>query len=134
MAAWYRNSALLDRYDHHDPDHLSGAHKAFANTVMLWPRSGRTCQVLVGEAQGIWTEEFARPVQRPSRYGNQQLFTQAQWREGLTALLDRGKHHGSAWVRFAEPEAECPAQFGSIPFALIASAHLLISLTRNPRR
>ena len=77
------------------------------------------------------TTDRIRPIARPARFGS---LGKALTSTCNTALLDRGKHHGSAWVRFAEPKSDCPDQFGSIPFALIASAHLLISLTRNPRR
>ena len=33
------------------------------------------------DLQGIWTEEFDTPLQRPARYGNQELFTEAQRQE-----------------------------------------------------
>jgi len=43
------------------------------------------------DLQGIWTEEFDTPLQRPARYGNQEFFTQAQRQE-----LDkqRAVHYG----------------------------------------
>src|SRR5215468_4549066 len=43
------------------------------------------------DLQGIWTEEFDTPLQRPARYGNQEFFTQAQRQE-----LDkqRAAHYG----------------------------------------
>src|SRR5882672_4249695 len=33
------------------------------------------------DLQGIWTEEFDTPLQRPARFGNQEFFTEAQRRE-----------------------------------------------------
>src|SRR5262249_39837868 len=33
------------------------------------------------DLQGIWTEEFDTPVQRPPRYANQEFFTEAQRQE-----------------------------------------------------
>jgi hypothetical protein len=33
------------------------------------------------DLQGIWTDEFDTPFQRPPRYANQELFTQAQRQE-----------------------------------------------------
>src|SRR5262245_48986682 len=44
------------------------------------------------DLQGIWTEEFDTPVQRPPRYGNQEFFTEAQRQE-----LDRARaaHYGA---------------------------------------
>ena len=43
------------------------------------------------DLQGIWTEEFDTPLQRPVRYGNQEFLTEAQRRE-----LDRQRaiHYG----------------------------------------
>src|SRR5215831_18143921 len=43
------------------------------------------------DLQGIWTEEFDTPLQRPARYGNQEFFTAAQRQE-----LDkqRAAHYG----------------------------------------
>ena len=43
------------------------------------------------DLQGIWTEEFDTPLQRPARYGNQEFFTEAQRQE-----LDkrRAAHYG----------------------------------------
>src|SRR5262245_506116 len=43
------------------------------------------------ELQGIWTEEFDTPLQRPARYANQEFLTQAQRQE-----LDRQRadHYG----------------------------------------
>ena len=43
------------------------------------------------DLQGIWTEEFDTPLQRPARYANQEFFTQAQRQE-----LDkqRAAHYG----------------------------------------
>jgi hypothetical protein len=44
------------------------------------------------DLQGIWTDEFDTPLQRPAKYANQEFFTEAQ-REELdkerSALLDR---------------------------------------------
>jgi hypothetical protein len=46
------------------------------------------------DLQGIWTDEFDTPLQRPAKYANQEFFTEAQ-REELdkerSALLDRDK-------------------------------------------
>ena len=33
------------------------------------------------DLQGIWTEEFDTPLQRPARYGNQEFLTEAQRQE-----------------------------------------------------
>src|ERR1700680_2059050 len=33
------------------------------------------------DLQGIWTEEFDTPLQRPARYANQEFFTEAQRQE-----------------------------------------------------
>jgi hypothetical protein len=43
------------------------------------------------DLQGIWTEEFDTPLQRPARYGNQEFLTEAQRQE-----LDRQRaaHYG----------------------------------------
>src|SRR5882762_2363631 len=43
------------------------------------------------DLQGIWTEEFDTPLQRPARYGSQEFFTEAQRQE-----LDkqRAAHYG----------------------------------------
>src|SRR5437660_11437500 len=43
------------------------------------------------DLQGIWTEEFDTPLQRPARYGNQEFLTEAQRWE-----LDRRRaaHYG----------------------------------------
>src|SRR5258705_7449788 len=43
------------------------------------------------DLQGIWTEEFDTPLQRPTRYGNQEFLTEAQRQE-----LDRQRaaHYG----------------------------------------
>jgi hypothetical protein len=44
------------------------------------------------DLQGIWTEEFDTPLQRPARYANQEFFTEAQREElekARSALLDR---------------------------------------------
>jgi hypothetical protein len=43
------------------------------------------------DLQGIWTDEFDTPFQRPARYGNQEFLTEAQRRE-LDAL--RAAHYG----------------------------------------
>src|SRR5499427_1237708 len=44
------------------------------------------------DLQGIWTEEFDTPLQRPTRFANQEFFTEAQRRE-----LDRQRtaHYGN---------------------------------------
>src|SRR5215469_1390704 len=44
------------------------------------------------DLQGIWTEEFDTPLQRPARFGNQEFFTEAQRQE-----LDRQRaaHYGN---------------------------------------
>jgi hypothetical protein len=44
------------------------------------------------DLQGIWTDEFDTPLQRPARYGAQEFFTEAQRAEldkARSALLDR---------------------------------------------
>jgi hypothetical protein len=44
------------------------------------------------DLQGIWTEEFDTPLQRPARYANQEFFTEAQREElenARSALVDR---------------------------------------------
>src|SRR5712664_3079500 len=43
------------------------------------------------DLQGIWTEEFDTPLQRPAKYANQEFFTEAQQQE-----LDkrRAAHYG----------------------------------------
>jgi hypothetical protein len=33
------------------------------------------------DLQGIWTEEFDTPLQRPARFGNQEFFTESQRQE-----------------------------------------------------
>src|SRR5467141_3988754 len=43
------------------------------------------------DLQGIWTDEFDTPLQRPAKYANQEFFTQAQ-REELNK--QRGAHFG----------------------------------------
>jgi hypothetical protein len=56
--------------------------------------SGATLKTPWGEPdlQGIWTDEFDTPLQRPAKYANQEFFTEAQ-RADLdktrTAVLDR---------------------------------------------
>ena len=44
------------------------------------------------DLQGIWTDEFDTPLQRPAEYANQEFFTPAQ-REELDKR--RGTHFGS---------------------------------------
>jgi hypothetical protein len=46
------------------------------------------------DLQGIWTDEFDTPLQRPAKYGNQELFTDAQRSE-----LDRAR--SAVLTRFA---------------------------------
>src|SRR5262245_43600942 len=44
------------------------------------------------DLQGIWTDEFDTPLQRPARYANQEFFTEAQRQEldkERSALLGR---------------------------------------------
>jgi hypothetical protein len=44
--------------------------------------------------QGIWTDEFDTPLQRPAKYANQEFFTEAQRAEldrERAALIDRDK-------------------------------------------
>jgi hypothetical protein len=44
------------------------------------------------DLQGIWTEEFDMPLQRPAKYGNQEFFTDAQRADldkARTAVLNR---------------------------------------------
>src|SRR6266571_4534228 len=43
------------------------------------------------DLQGIWTDEFDTPLQRPAKYANQEFFSQAQ-REELNK--QRGAHFG----------------------------------------
>src|SRR5947199_231599 len=58
--------------------------------------SGTALKTSWGEPdlQGIWTDEFDTPLQRPAKYANQEFFTQAQ-REELdkerAALLGRDR-------------------------------------------
>ena len=47
------------------------------------------------DLQGIWTDEFDTPLQRPAKYANQEFFTEAQRAEldkERAALIDRDKH------------------------------------------
>src|SRR5947208_615153 len=57
------------------------------------PASGTALKTPWGEPdlQGIWTDEFDTPFQRPARYANQELFTAEQ-----RAELDRQRaaHYG----------------------------------------
>src|SRR6266581_8976935 len=46
------------------------------------------------DLQGIWTEEFDTPLQRPSRYGNQEFFTEQQ-------RADLDKERSAILTRFA---------------------------------
>jgi hypothetical protein len=55
---------------------------------------GATLKTPWGEPdlQGIWTEEFDTPLQRPAKFGNQEFFTDAQrvdLDKARTAVLDR---------------------------------------------
>src|SRR3984893_12236897 len=43
------------------------------------------------DLQGIWTEEFDTPLQRPAQYANQEFFTQAQRQE---MDRERATHYG----------------------------------------
>ena len=43
------------------------------------------------DLQGIWTDEFDTPLQRPAKYANQEFFTEAQ-REELDK--QRAAHYG----------------------------------------
>src|SRR6516225_5617726 len=46
------------------------------------------------DLQGIWTDEFDTPLQRPAKYANQEFFTEAQRAEldnERAALIDRDK-------------------------------------------
>jgi hypothetical protein len=65
-----------------------------APTSAQAPKSSSTLKTPWGEPdlQGIWTEEFDTPVQRPPSYANQEFFTEAQRQE-----LDRKRavHYGS---------------------------------------
>src|SRR3954464_8666769 len=65
-----------------------------APTSAQAPKSSSTLKTPSGEPdlQGIWTEEFDTPVQRPPSYANQEFFTEAQRQE-----LDRKRavHYGS---------------------------------------
>src|SRR5712664_3236806 len=40
------------------------------------------------DLQGIWTDEFETPLQRPAKYANQEFFTEAQRAELDKARLD----------------------------------------------
>ena len=42
------------------------------------------------DLQGIWTEEFDTPFQRPARYANQEFFTEAQRQEVSIPRQSRG--------------------------------------------
>jgi hypothetical protein len=58
------------------------------------------------DLQGIWTDEFDTPLQRPAKYANQEFFTEAQRAEldkERAALIDRDKH-GSAGPRPTSPK------------------------------
>src|SRR5258708_16652774 len=57
---------------------------AFSNTALKTPWGEP-------DLQGIWTEEFDTPLQRPARYANQEFFTEAQ-REELDKR--RTAHYG----------------------------------------
>jgi len=46
------------------------------------------------DLQGIWTDEFDTPLQRPAKYANQEFFTEAQraeWDNERAVLIDRDK-------------------------------------------
>src|SRR5262249_43542234 len=64
--------------------HASAQVLAVSNTVLKTPWGEP-------DLQGIWTEEFDTPLQRPARYGNQEFLTEAQRQE-----LDRQRaaHYG----------------------------------------
>jgi hypothetical protein len=58
------------------------------------PASGAALKTPWGEPdlQGIWTEEFDTPLQRPAKFGNQEFFTDAQRADldkARTAVLNR---------------------------------------------
>jgi hypothetical protein len=65
-----------------------------AISVLATPASAAHLKTPWGEPdlQGIWTEEFDTPLQRPARFGNQEFFTEAQ-----RAELDRQRsvHYGN---------------------------------------
>src|SRR6202171_3281615 len=49
------------------------------------------------DLQGIWTDEFDTPLQRPAKYAQQEFFTEAQRGEldkERSALLDRDSRGG----------------------------------------
>src|SRR5262249_61444380 len=52
----------------------TSAQTSFSNTALKTPWGEP-------DLQGIWTEEFDTPLQRPARFGNQEFFTEAQRRE-----------------------------------------------------
>src|SRR5215470_13263184 len=64
--------------------HASAQVLAVSNTVLKTPWGEP-------DLQGIWTEEFDTPLQRPARYGNQEFLNDAQRQE-----LDkqRAAHYG----------------------------------------
>ncbi|HKD31700.1 MAG TPA: hypothetical protein VKC66_38070 [Xanthobacteraceae bacterium] len=62
----------------------TSAQTSFSNTALKTPWGEP-------DLQGIWTEEFDTPLQRPARFGNQEFFTDAQRRE-LDRL--RAAHYG----------------------------------------
>ena len=57
------------------------------------------------DLQGIWTEEFDTPLQRPARYGNQEFFTEAQRQELDKRHKQSQRSHGRVLgiVRKREP-------------------------------
>jgi hypothetical protein len=63
-------------------------------TAQTPPASGTALKTPWGEPdlQGIWTEEFDTPLQRPAKFGNQEFFTDAQRADldkARTAVLNR---------------------------------------------
>src|SRR6266849_7314065 len=54
------------------------------------------------DLQGIWTDEFDTPLQRPPRYANQEFFTEAQREE-----LDKERSALYGEERPAERGTEC---------------------------
>jgi hypothetical protein len=66
------------------------------------------------DLQGIWTDEFDTPLQRPAKYANQEFFTEAQRAEldkERAALIDRDKRGERG------TEADETHQMGVIPAA-----------------
>src|ERR1700722_13651911 len=70
--------------------------------------SGTTLKTPWGEPdlQGIWTDEFDTPLQRPPKYANQEFFTEAQ-----RAEMD--KTRSEMLGRLATERAELPLRYNT---------------------